>query len=257
MPVLDLLGCTMSEFINFYHKLGSYPWFYKISSISIPYVFFLSIFLTTLGLVWGILYAPTDIQQGEVYRIIYMHVPAASVSQSIYYTMTVAAVVSIVWKMKMAGVFIKSMAPIGASFTALALISGAIWGQPTWGTWWVWDARLTSTLVLLLFYLVIIGLYSSFNKKKSADMAVSILTLVGAVNLPIIKKSVDWWNTLHQPASIKLTNSSSIAPEMLYPLLISIIGFYLIVLLAGLMSIRAEIAHREINKDWFKNLGAK
>ena len=240
---------------SFYHKLGSFPWFYKISSISIPYVFVLAFIFLIVGLGWGILYSPTDLQQGDVYRIIYMHVPAASVSQSIYYTMTVAAVVSIIWKMKMAGVFIKAMAPIGASFTALALISGAIWGQPTWGTWWVWDARLTSTLVLFLFYLVIIGLYSSFNQKKSADTAVSILTLVGAVNLPIIKKSVDWWNTLHQPATIKITESSSIATEMLIPLLISIIGFYLFVLLSGLIAIRAEIAQREINKEWFKRAG--
>jgi|TARA_B100001094_G_scaffold166503_1_gene161168 heme exporter protein C len=240
---------------SFYHKLGSFPWFYKISSISIPYVFVLAFIFLIIGLGWGILYSPTDLQQGDVYRIIYMHVPAASVSQSIYYTMTVAAAVSIIWKMKMAGVFIKAMAPIGASFTALALISGAIWGQPTWGTWWVWDARLTSTLVLFLFYLVIIGLYSSFNQKKSADTAVSILTLVGAVNLPIIKKSVDWWNTLHQPATIKITESSSIATEMLIPLLISIIGFYLFVLLSGLIAIRAEIAQREINKEWFKRAG--
>ena len=240
---------------SFYHKLGSFPWFYKISSNSIPYVFVLAFIFLIVGLGWGILYSPTDLQQGDVYRIIYMHVPAASVSQSIYYTMTVAAVVSIIWKMKMAGVFIKAMAPIGASFTALALISGAIWGQPTWGTWWVWDARLTSTLVLFLFYLVIIGLYSSFNQKKSADTAVSILTLVGAVNLPIIKKSVDWWNTLHQPATIKITESSSIANEMLIPLLISIIGFYLFVLLSGLIAIRAEIAQREINKEWFKRTG--
>ena len=173
--------------------------------------------------------------------------------RSIYYTMTIAAIVSMIWRMKMAGIFIKSMAPIGASFTFLALISGSIWGQPTWGTWWIWDARLTSTLVLFIFYIAIISLYSSFSEKKSADQAVSILTLVGAVNLPIIKKSVDWWNTLHQPSSIKLTESSTISLEMLYPLLLSIIGFYLIVLLSGLMAMRAEIAKREINKEWFKS----
>ena len=169
-----------------------------------------SFLFLSIGIVWGVFFSPTDFKQGDVYRIIYMHVPAASVSQSIYYTMTVAAVVSMIWRMKMAGIFIKSMAPIGASFTFLALISGSIWGQPTWGTWWIWDARLTSTLVLFIFYIAIISLYSSFSEKKSADQAVSILTLVGAVNLPIIKKSVDWWNTLHQPASIKFTESSSI-----------------------------------------------
>ena len=238
---------------TFYHKLGSSPWFYRISGITVPYVALFSFLFLSIGIVWGVFFSPTDFKQGDVYRIIYMHVPAASVSQSIYYTMTVAAVVSIIWRMKMAGIFIKSMAPIGASFTFLALISGSIWGQPTWGTWWIWDARLTSTLVVCIFYIAIISLYSSFSEKKSADQAVSILTLVGAVNLPIIKKSVDWWNTLHQPASIKFTESSSISPEMLYPLIISIFGFYLVVLLSGLMAMRAEIAKREINKEWFKN----
>ena len=238
---------------TFYHKLGSSPWFYRISEITIPYVALFSFLFLSIGIVWGVFFSPTDFKQGDVYRIIYMHVPAASVSQSIYYTMTIAAVVSIIWRMKMAGIFIKSMAPIGASFTFLALISGSIWGQPTWGTWWIWDARLTSTLVLFIFYIAIISLYSSFSEKKSADQAVSILTLVGAVNLPIIKKSVDWWNTLHQPASIKFTESSSISLEMLYPLIISIFGFYLVVLLSGLMAMRAEIAKREINKEWFKN----
>ena len=169
-------------------------------------------------------------------------------------TMAIAGFIYVVWKMKMAGLFIYAMAPIGASFTILALISGAIWGQPTWGTWWIWDARLTSTLVLLLFYLVIIGLYSSFDNKKSADQAVSILTMVGAINLPIIKKSVDWWNTLHQPATIKVFSESSIANEMLYPLLICIFSFYILVFLFGLMAMRAEIAKRELNKSWFKNL---
>ena len=238
---------------TFYHKLGTSPWFYRISEITIPYVALFSFLFLSIGILWGVFFSPTDFKQGDVYRIIYMHVPAASVSQSIYYTMTVAAVVSMIWRMKMAGIFIKSMAPIGASFTFLALISGSIWGQPTWGTWWIWDARLTSTLVLFIFYIAIISLYSSFSEKKSADQAVSILTLIGAVNLPIIKKSVDWWNTLHQPASIKFTENSSISPEMLYPLIISIFGFYLVVLLSGLMAMRAEIAKREINKEWFKN----
>ena len=159
----------------FYHKLGSYPWFYSISSKFLPISSVLALMIFGIGIVWGIFYSPSDATQGEIYRIIYMHVPAASVAQSIYFALAIAGFVYIVWKMKMAGLFIKAMAPIGASFTLLALISGAIWGQPTWGTWWVWDARLTSTLVLLLFYLAIIGLYSSFDNKKSADQAVSCL----------------------------------------------------------------------------------
>ena len=136
-------------------------------------------------------------------------------------------------------------------------MSGAIWGQPTWGTWWVWDARLTSTLVLFLFYLAIIGMQSTFASRKSADTAVSIITLVGVVNLPIVKKSVDWWNTLHQPASISISGESSISNEMLVPLLFSILGVYLFVLFTGLLSMRAEISSREQNKEWFKKLLSK
>ena len=238
----------------FYHKLGSYPWFYSISSKLLPISSILAFLFFVIGITWGIFYSPSDAIQGDIYRIIYMHVPAASVAQSIYFALAIAGFVYVVWKMKMAGLFIKAMAPIGASFTLLALISGAIWGQPTWGTWWVWDARLTSTLVLLLFYLAIIGLYSSFDNKKSADQAVSILAMVGAINLPIIKKSVDWWNTLHQPSSIRVFEESTISSEMLFPLLVCILAFYLIVFVFGLMAMRAEIASREINKDWFKKI---
>ena len=238
----------------FYHKLGSFPWFYSISSKLLPISSILAFLFFVIGIIWGIFYSPSDAIQGDIYRIIYMHVPAASVAQSIYFALAIAGFVYVVWKMKMAGLFIKAMAPIGASFTLLALISGAIWGQPTWGPWWVWDARLTSTLVLLLFYLAIIGLYSSFDNKKSADQAVSILAMVGAINLPIIKKSVDWWNTLHQPSSIRVFEESTISSEMLYPLLVCILAFYLIVFVFGLMAMRAEIASREMNKDWFKKI---
>ena len=132
---------------NFYHKLGSFPWFYKISGKVIPIVGFFSILLIVISSIWGLFFSPTDAVQGDVYRIIYFHVPAVSVSQVIYYSMSVAAAVFLIWRMKMAGVYIKSLAPIGAAFTFIGLLSGAIWGQPTWGTWWVWDARLTSTLV--------------------------------------------------------------------------------------------------------------
>ena len=219
----------------FYHKLGSYPWFYSISSKLLPITTILAFMIFLLGIVWGIFYSPSDVTQGEIYRIIYMHVPAASVAQSIYFSLAIAGFVYLVWKMKMAGLFIKAMAPIGASFTILALISGAIWGQPTWGTWWVWDARLTSTLVLLLFYLAIIGLYSSFDNKKS----------------------VDWWNTLHEASSIRIFEESTISSEMLYPLLICILSFYLMVFVFGLMAMRTEIAKREMTKDWFKKMVEK
>ena len=211
---------------NFYHKLGSYPWFYKISGKVIPFVGVLSISLIIISSIWGLFFSPTDAVQGDVYRIIYFHVPAVSVSQVIYYSMSVAAAVFLIWRMKMAGVYIKSLAPIGAAFTFIGLLSGAIWGQPT------------------------------FASRKSADTAVSIITLVGVVNLPIVKKSVDWWNTLHQPASISISGESSISSEMLIPLLLSILGVYLFVFFAGLLFMRAEISTREQNKEWFKKLSS-
>ena len=226
---------------NFYHKLGSYPWFYKISGQVIPFVGVLSISLIVISSIWGLFFSPTDAVQGDVYRIIYFHVPAVSVSQVIYYSMSVAAAVFLIWRMKMAGVYIKSLAPIGAAFTFIGLLSGAIWGQPTWGTWWVWDARLTSTLVLFLFYLAIIGMQSTFASRKSADTAVSIITLVGVVNLPIVKKSVDWWNTLHQPASINILSKSPIHSSMLFPLLIMTAAFALFSLLIFLMKYNTEL----------------
>ena len=239
---------------KFFHQFASPKTYFAIANKFVkPFlVFFFLLYISALA--WGLFFTPPDAVQGDSYRIIYMHVPAASVAQSIYFALAIAGFVYVVWKMKMAGLFIKAMAPIGASFTLLALISGAIWGQPTWGTWWVWDARLTSTLVLLLFYLAIIGLYSSFDNKRSADQAVSILALVGAINLPIIKKSVDWWNTLHQPSSLKVFEESTISPEMLYPLLICILAFYLLVFVFGLMAMRAEIAKREMHKDWFRKI---
>ena len=151
---------------KFFHQFASPKSYFAIANKFVkPFlVFFFLLYISALA--WGLFFTPPDAVQGDSYRIIYMHVPAASVSQSIYYTMTIAAIVSMIWRMKMAGIFIKSMAPIGASFTFLALISGSIWGQPTWGTWWIWDARLTSTLVLFIFYIAIISLYSSFSEKK-------------------------------------------------------------------------------------------
>ena len=188
-----------------FNQLISFPYFFKIAQISFPYLFLLSILVILLGVLWGVFFSPVDVTQGEVYRIIYLHVPAASVAQSIYYTMVIASITYLIWRIKMASVFMISMAPLGAIFTFLALFTGAVWGQPTWGTWWVWDARLTSTLILLILYLAIISLFSSFDRRASTDQAVSIVVLIGGINLPIIKLSVEWWNTLHQSASITLS----------------------------------------------------
>ena len=214
-----------------------------------PYLLFIGLTTLMIGWIWGVLYAPEDSQQGNSYRIIFLHVPASIFAQIIYYFMSICALMHIVWRVKLAAYLIKSAAPIGAMITFIALFSGSIWGIPTWGTWWQWDARITSTLILFIMYLGILTLHGSFSNLEKADRLMSILVIVGVVNLPIIKKSVDWWSTLHQPASIS-TSGSSIDPSMLMPLLISIIGLGFTLISLGILSSRLYILNREKNKKW-------
>ena len=183
----------------------------------------------------------------------YVHVPASWLALQIFAVMSICGFITLIFKTRIFTLISKSIAPIGFTFSLISLFTGSIWGQPTWGTFWTWDARLTSMLVLVIFYITYIFIWKIISKFNLAEKLSSIVSLIGLANLPIIKFSVEWWNTLHQPASIKFTESSSISPEMLYPLIISIFGFYLVVLLSGLMAMRAEIAKREINKEWFKN----
>ena len=159
----------------------------------------------------------------------------------------------LVWRVKLAAYLIKAAAPIGAMITFLGLLSGSIWGIPTWGTWWQWDARITSTLILFIMYLGILTLHGSFSNKEKADRLMSILVVIGVINIPIIKKSVDWWSTLHQPASITVSGGSSIDPSMLYPLLISIIGLGFTLISLGILNSRSYIFTREKNKKWIQD----
>jgi heme exporter protein C len=168
--------------------------------------------------------------------------------------MAIAGAVSLIWKMKMADVAMKACAPIGAVLTFLALVTGSIWGKPTWGTWWVWDARVTSMLILFFLYVGVVALYEAYDNKAAAGRACAILSLVGTVNIPIIYKSVDWWYSLHQPASIKFTGESSIDPSMLYPLLLMIAAFYALFTCTLLMNMRVEILQRESRAGWVKRL---
>ena len=213
----------------------------------------LSLVLIIPGIVYALAFVPPEKYQGDSYRIMYIHVPAASIAMGGYAMMAIAGVVVLVWRMKMAEMVAKSVAPIGASFAFICLITGSIWGKPTWGTWWVWDARLTSMLVLLFLYLGVIALNSAIENAQSAARATALLSIVGAVNLPIIKYSVDWWNTLHQPASIKMT-SSAMAPEMLFTLLTCMGGFYCLFGVLLLMATRCEILQREQRSRWVKQL---
>jgi len=211
-----------------------------------------SLIIYILSLIWGLLFTQEDFVQGNSFRIIYLHVPASFLSQSLYISMAVASFVYIVWRVKLAAYLVISIAPIGALTTFIALTSGSIWGIPTWGTWWQWDARITSTLILFIMYLGLISLHSSFSNYEKADKLLSWLAIVGAINIPIIKKSVDWWSTLHQSASITLTDKPSIDPSMLYPLIGSMIGFFGIIISLVTISSKYQIFLREKNKSWIK-----
>ena len=209
--------------------------------------------MLTLGWIWGLLFAPQDAVQGNSYRIIFLHVPSVIFAELIYFFMAICALMHLVWRVKLAAYLIKAAAPIGAMITFLGLLSGSIWGIPTWGTWWQWDARITSTLILFIMYLGILTLHGSFSNKEKADRIMSILVVIGVINIPIIKKSVDWWSTLHQPASITVSGGSSIDPSMLYPLLISIIGLAFTLISLGILSSRSYIFTREKNKKWIQD----
>ena len=216
---------------------------------------FLGVSCLALGWVWGLAFAPEDAIQGNSYRIIFLHVPASIMAQLIYFFMAICALMHLVWRVKLAAYLIKSAAPIGVMITFIALFSGSIWGIPTWGTWWQWDARITSTLILFIMYLGIITLHSSFSNAEKADRLMSILVVVGVVNIPIIKKSVDWWSTLHQPASISISDGASIDSSMLYPLTISIFGMALTMIALGILVSKLYIFTREKNKKWVQAHG--
>ncbi len=235
---------------TFFHKLGSPKWFYDISGRWLPWLATISALLMATGLTWGLLFAPPDYLQGNSYRIIFLHVPTAFLASAVYVMMACAGAVTLIWRVKLADVALKCMAPVGASFCLLALITGAIWGKPTWGTWWVWDARLTSVLILLFLYIGVIALRGAIRSTTTAAKACAVLSIVGVVNIPIIKFSVQWWNTLHQGATLKLTEKPAMAPEMLWPLLISILAFYLFFTAVLLLRMRTEILNRERRTQW-------
>ena len=237
-----------------FHKLGSPKWFFGIASTLMPWLLVAGAALFLTGIVWGLVFAPQDYLQGNSYRIIFIHVPSAFLAQSVYIMMAVAALVTLVWRMKLADVFVKAVAPVGAVLTFLALFTGAVWGKPTWGTWWIWDARLTSMLILLFLYFGVMALGAAISDEKSSARAVAVLVLVGVVNIPIIKYSVEWWNTLHQPATFKLTEKPSMPAEMWVPLLLSVLGLYLIFGWLACLRMQTNILAREGRTRWVKEL---
>ena len=235
---------------TFFHKLGSPKWFYEISGKLLPWVAAFSLLALVIGIVWGLVFAPEDYQQGNSFRIIYIPVPAAILAQSCYMMLAVAGVVGLVWRMKLADVALQCAAPIGAWMTLVALFTGSIWGKPTWGTYWEWDARLTSMLILLFLYFGIIALRMAISNRDTAAKATAVMAIVGVINIPIIKYSVDWWNTLHQPATFTITEKPAMPPEMWLPLLVMVLAFYGLFTLNLLMRMRLEVLRREHKTRW-------
>jgi len=240
--------------LGYYHKFASPKWFYELSGKMLPWFFIPGVLLLLGGLVWGLAFAPPDYQQGNSFRIIYLHVPSASIAMSAYGLMAVAAAIGLIWKIKVADMVAKSCAFIGAGFCLIALVTGAVWGKPTWGTYWVWDARLTSMLVLQFLYLGVLALHGAIENNEQAAKATAYLALVGVVNLPIIKYSVEWWNTLHQGSTFKLTEKPSMPPEMWIPMLVAILGAYLFFGALVMLYTRVEILIRERRASWVQQL---
>jgi heme exporter protein C len=219
--------------------------FLRLADRVIPWLAGLSAIIIAIGIYMGF-EAPPDYQQGVTVRIMYIHVPFAWLAMMTWTLMSVASLGTLVWRHPLADVAAKAAIPIGAVFTFLALFTGSVWGRPTWGTWWVWDARLTSVFVLFLMYLGLMALHRAFDDPARAAKAAAIVTLVGFINIPVIKFSVDWWNTLHQPASVFRMGGSTIDPSMLWPLMISALGFTLLFFTLHMMQMRNEIHRRRI-----------
>lgn len=239
---------------EFIHKFGSPPHFWRLSETMVPWFAWIALVLILVGTVGGLWIAPPDYQQLDAFRIIYFHVPSAWLSQFGYVLMAVAAAVGLVWRIKLAHAVAAACAPIGASFTAVALATGSIWGKPMWGTWWVWDARLTSTLVLLFLYFGYMALRAAIDDENRADRASALLAIIGVINIPIIKYSVEWWNTLHQPATISKLGKPAMEPSMLIPLLIMWLGFTFFFFAVLMIRTRGEILARERNKKWLREV---
>lgn len=228
----------------FYQRAGAYaPWLAR----------FALLFLV-VGCVWGLVFAPADYQQGEAFRMIYVHVPTAFMSMALYATMGALSISLLVWRIKLAGVLLTAIAPVGASMALLALITGSLWGKPMWGAWWIWDARLTSELVLLLLYLAILATQQAYQNQAQGDKLVAMLSLVGLVDLPIIHYSVYWWNTLHQGSSLSFFSKPKIEASMLYPLLMMLVGFGLFSGFIILSKARVMILKRERRQAWVRKL---
>ena len=238
-----------SSRLSFFHYAAPQR-FYPLAGTAIPWFGALAVVLGIAGLAIGLLIAPTDHQQGDAYRIIFIHVPAAWMSMVIYVAMAFWAAIGLAFNARLAFMLANALAPTGALMTFIALWSGALWGKPTWGAWWVWDARLTSELILLFLYIGVLSLHAAIEDANRADRAAGLLSLVGVVNVPIIYFSVKWWNTLHQGASVSFSKAPSMAAPMLLGMLVMALAFWMYCIAVALMRVRSVILERERHAQW-------
>ena len=236
-------------------KFSSPQTFYPLAGKMVPWFMVPAAVLGMAGLYIGFFVAPTDFQQGEAYRIIFIHVPAAWMSMFLYVVMAFWAAIGLAFNTRLSSMMAHALAPTGALMTVIALWSGSLWGRPTWGTWWVWDARLTSELILLFLYIGYMSLAAAIDDWRRADKASAVLALVGVVNIPIIYFSVQWWNTLHQGASVSISRAPSMAATMLTGMLVMVFAFWAYAIAAALMRARIMILERERNSAWVRELG--
>jgi heme exporter protein C len=237
---------------TWFHRLGSPPYIYGLAARLTPWFSWTAAVLIIGGLYGGLVLAPPDYQQGDDFRIIYVHAPSAWMSLMVYSTMAISAGVGLIWRIKVAHAVAASCAPIGASFTFAALVTGSLWGERMWGTYWEWDPRLTSELILLFLYLGYMGLRSAMDDMQRADRASAVLAVVGIVNVPIIHYSVSWWNSLHQAPSVMQLAKPTMPPSMLIPLLMMLFGFTVLFVALLLVRLRAEILNRERTASWIR-----
>ncbi len=237
---------------TWFHRLGSPPYIYGLAARLTPWFAWCAAALIIGGAYGGLVLAPPDYQQGDDYRIMYVHVPSAWMSLMVYTTMAISAGIGLIWRIKVCHAVAASCAPIGASFTFVALITGSLWGYRMWGTYWEWDPRLTSELILLFLYLGYTGLRSAIDDLQRADRASAVLAVVGVVNVPIVHYSVLWWNSLHQGPSVMQLGKPTMPPSMLIPLLVMLLGFTLLFAALLLVRLRAEILNRERSASWIR-----
>jgi heme exporter protein C len=246
----------MNPIVLWFHKFGSPPYFYRFAGRLLPWLYSIALIGAAIGIYGGLAVAPADYQQGDSFRIMYVHVPCAWMSLFVYIFMAANGFVALVWRIKICEVLALASAPIGAAFTFITLVTGSVWGKPTWGTWWTWDARLTSELVLLFLYFGVIGLNNAIEDTRQAARAAAFLALVGVVNVPIVHYSVTWWNTLHQSSSVSLLGKTHIDSSMLWPLLVMALATHVYFFASLLARARAALLSLESGKEWVRVLVA-